>query len=96
MEELKKKLIIDLLKKTLDIPFIECKEDSHVLCFGYSRRNQILYVCYKAKQRLYYYKGITQEEYRDLVNSESTGKWINANLVYTKREYGFKDFELKE
>lgn len=83
--------ILDILSKKLNTTFTKA-ESSNILAYGYDASNLSLWVLFK-RNKLYQYMNITKEALDELELSESKGKWVNTNLVKTKKPY--KAYEIK-
>lgn len=89
MDNLEK--LLDILSKKLNTTFTKA-DSSNILAYGYDAFNLSLWVLFK-RNKLYQYMNITKEALDELELSESKGKWVNANLVKTKKPY--KAYEIK-
>lgn len=89
MDNLEK--LLDILSKKLNITFTKA-DSSNILAYGYDASNLSLWVLFK-RNKLYQYMNITKEALDELELSESKGKWVNSNLVKTKKPY--KAYEIK-
>jgi len=56
--------------------------ESDALAFvRYDARSRSLFVTFRGeRRRSYIYEGVTQEEYKALMASESKGAWFNAHI----------------
>lgn len=89
MDNLEK--LLDILSKKLNITLTKA-DSSNIIAYGYDASNLSLWVLFK-RNKLYQYMNITKEALDELELSESKGKWVNSNLVKTKKPY--KAYEIK-
>jgi len=57
----------------------------------YDKETKELYVQFLNGGRNYKYSGVTNEEFTELCNAESTGSWIAKNIVQSSKL--FEEFE---
>lgn len=72
------------LEEVIGSKFIAC-DSSNIVGYYYNKKTATLWVAFKYP-KVYKYTGISETEYQDLCSAESKGKWVNQNLVKTKRE----------
>lgn len=84
------KELIELLTKDVGCKFHPCNS-SNIVTYGYKESDLSLWVVFKGN-KVYQYKGITKEQFQDLHQAESKGKWVNVNLV--KPKVNFQAYEL--
>lgn len=84
------KELIELLTKDVGCKFHPC-ESSNIITYGYKESDLSLWVVFKGN-KVYQYKGVTKEQFQDLHQAESKGKWVNINLV--KPKVNFQAYEL--
>lgn len=65
---------------------------SNIVCYTWEEETSNLYVLFKngASQTpmvVYGYHHISRSEFESLCQAESKGKWVNQNLVKTKKDY---------
>ena len=84
------KELIELLTKDVGCKFHPC-ESSNIVTYGYKESDLSLWVVFKGN-KVYQYKGVTKEQFQDLHQAESKGKWVNINLV--KPKVNFQAYEL--
>lgn len=79
--------LVKLIKLIRSKNLTQCKfercDSSNILAYGYDGQLWIIFKNYK----LYGYKGVTLEQFKDLQEAPSKGKWVNANLIKTKVEF---------
>ena len=66
-------------------------ESSNLVTYGYKESDHSLWVVFKGN-KVHQYKGVTKEQFQDLHQAESKGKWVNINLV--KPKVNFQAYEL--
>ena len=84
------KELIELLTKDVGCQFHYC-DSSNIVTYGYKESDLSLWVVFKGNN-VYQYKGVTKEQFQDLHQAESKGKWVNINLV--KPKINFQAYEL--
>ena len=84
------KELIELLTKDVGCKFHPCNS-SNIVTYGYKESDLSLWVVFKGN-KVYQYKGVTKEQFQDLHQAESKGKWVNINLV--KPKVNFQAYEL--
>lgn len=84
------KELIELLTKDVGCKFHPC-DSSNIVTYGYKESDLSLWVVFKGN-KVYQYKGVTKEQFQDLHQAESKGKWVNINLV--KPKVNFQAYEL--
>lgn len=84
------KELIELLTKDAGCKFHTCNS-SNIVTYGYKESDLSLWVVFKGN-KVYKYKGVTKEQFQDLHQAESKGKWVNINLV--KPKVNFQAYEL--
>lgn len=84
------KELIELLTKDVGCKFHPC-DSSNIVTYGYRESDLSLWVVFKGN-KVYQYKGVTKEQFQDLHQAESKGKWVNINLV--KPKVNFQAYEL--
>jgi hypothetical protein len=62
------------------MPDMTSVSSSHVHSVGYDSENSELHVKFKSGGT-YVYKDVPQSEYDGLVNADSTGKYLQSNIV---------------
>ena len=82
--------LIELLTKDVGCKFHPCNS-SNIVTYGYKESDLSLWVVFKGN-KVYQYKGVTKEQFQDLHQAESKGKWVNINLV--KPKVNFQAYEL--
>lgn len=63
----------------IGISLIPC-QSSNLVAFGYDIKYSCLWVLFK-NNKLYRYPWRTYEEFLDLLQADSKGKWLNQHLV---------------
>lgn len=87
---MEQKELIELLTKDVGCQFHPC-DSSNIVTYGYKESAHSLWVVFKGN-KVYQYKGVTKEQFQDLHQAESKGKWVNINLV--KPKVNFQAYEL--
>lgn len=87
---MEQKELIELLTKDVGCQFYPC-DSSNIVTYGYKKSDLSLWVVFKGN-KVYQYKGVTKEQFQDLHQAESKGKWVNTNLV--KPKVNFQAYEL--
>ena len=79
------KKLISHLEEMLDTHMITCKS-SNIVAYCYKPLEKKLFILFKGNQ-VYAYHNITEREFNDLNQADSKGKWVNTNLIKTRKEY---------
>lgn len=87
---MEQKELIELLTKDVGCQFHPC-DSSNIVTYGYKESDHSLWVVFKGN-KVYQYKGVTKEQFQDLHQAESKGKWVNIHLV--KPKVNFQAYEL--
>ena len=66
-------------------------ESSNIKFVSYNEDTKILLIAFKGG-KIYAYPHIEPQKYQELIQADSTGKWVNSNLVKPKLE--FKKYEI--
>lgn len=70
---------------------LESNNSSSIGAVKYDKDKKELYIQFLKSERNYKYSGVTNEEFTELCNSESTGSWIAKNIVQSTKL--FEEFE---
>ena len=84
------KSFIKSISKAAKVAMIPCIS-SNIQAFGYDMEKRLLYVVFN-NRALYAYQKVKYEQFLDLLEAQSKGKWVNTNLV--KAEVPFTKYTI--
>ena len=84
------KSFIKSISKAVKVVMIPCIS-SNIQAFGYDMEKRLLYVVFN-NRTLYVYHKVKYEQFLDLLEAQSKGKWVNTNLV--KAEVPFTKYTI--